>query len=92
VPIPFPKMHVAQSVLNRIMNAMEEMEPPPMAAVQPEGPIIDDPALTGDTLDQSLEQPLAPTAGADELQQDGMLAESVAGGSPLAGAIGATAF
>lgn len=89
MPIPFPRMHIAQSVLNRIMNTLDEIEPPAIAAVQPEPPIVEEPLDEGLTLDASLEQPL-PGTTANQQQQEGLLAESVVGGSPMQGALAAT--
>jgi hypothetical protein len=87
--IPFPKMHIAASVINRIMNAVDEIEPPIIASMQPDPPIVDDPIVDGALLDEAIATPL-PGATADPMQQEGLLAESVAGGSPLEGALNAS--
>lgn len=87
--IPFPKMHIAASVINRVLNTVEgkhalgvEFMPPPVTA---------DPLMQGAALDSALSQQMQPVGVAPELEQDaaaGALEESAAGGSPLAGMIG----
>ena len=89
--IPFPKMHIAESAINRILNAVEgekslslssnEMLTPPTAP---------DPGLEGAQLDQHLNTPPAP---ADVPPQDAQAADqsavttSALGGSPFDGAL-----
>lgn len=89
--IPFPKLHIATSVLNRILNAMEgepslSITTPAMQAP----PIPPDPELEGAQLDQSLAKPVDPVAVPPD-QQDaadqGALDNSVMGGSPFDGAL-----
>lgn len=84
-------MHIAQSVINRIHNAMHELEPPPIASVQPTPPIVDEPLMQGAALDASLEKPLESST-ADDVQQQGMLDASIAGESPLDGALASGGF
>lgn len=88
MPIPFPKMHIAQSVINRILNTIEGEESLSMTAMQP--PIPPDPAIEGVSLDDKLEQPPQPVAVPPEQQdaaQQGMVENSVMGGSPFDGAV-----
>jgi hypothetical protein len=88
MPIPFPKMHIAQSVINRILNTIEGEESLSMTAMQP--PIPPDPTVEGVTLDGALSKPPEQTAVPPE-QEDaanqGMLENSVMGGSPFDGAL-----
>jgi hypothetical protein len=85
-------MHIAESVLNRIANAMEGMQPIGIA-IPP--PITPEPLMQGAMLDDQLMQPPGDIAVPLGLEGDaaaGAIEESVAGGSPLAGMIGATGF
>lgn len=86
--IPFPKMHIAQSVMNRILNTIEGEESLSMTAMQP--PIPPDSTLEGVALDDKLEQPPPPVAvppEQTEAVQQGMVENSVMGGSPFDGAL-----
>lgn len=94
--IPFPKMHVAQSVLNRIANTLEEQGPLGMANNPPEPvalqvpPIAPDPTALGAELDSAIAKPIQPAAVAPGMEADansGMLEASVMGGSPFSGAL-----
>lgn len=96
MPIPFPKMHIAQSVLNRIANQLEEKGPLGMASNEPapieiqEPPITPNPLTTGMTIEDSLSNPPAPSAVPPENETDAnseMLKASVMGGSPFDGAL-----
>lgn len=92
MPIPFPKMHIAASVLNRVMNALEEHEPvlgftaPEMAAP----PTVIDPAVEGAAIEEAANTPPAPVElppGMEAVANEGMQAESAMGGSPFDGAL-----
>lgn len=94
--IPFPKMHIAASVFNRISNILEEKGPLGLASKAPatpeivEPPIIPNPDLLGAGINAKLEEPAAPVEVAPEQQADannGMLQASVLGGSPFDGAL-----
>lgn len=63
--IRFPKMHIASSVVNRILNAADELEsryPPPVAAPAPSTP-----GVAADTSGQSLALDAAISAPLGEL-------------------------
>lgn len=94
--IPFPKMHIAQSVLNRIANQLEERGPlgesnkPPAPVEMQEPPIAPDPLAMGMAIDDKLGAPTAPIGVAPEDEADannGMLEASALGGSPFDGAL-----
>lgn len=95
--IPFPKMHIAQSVLNRISNTLEEEGPlgltkskQPEAPMMQEAPVVPQPEMLGTAIDEKIEQPTEPVALAPDAEQsgeDGMLGESIRGGSPFDGAL-----
>lgn len=88
MPIPFPKMHIAQSVINRILNTIEGEESLSMTAMQP--PIPPDPTIEGVALDSKLETPASPVEVPPEAQDAAnasMVENSVMGGSPFDGAL-----
>ena len=87
--IPFPKMHIAQSVINRVLNTIEGNEAlgfiPQPAPIPPADPIA-----LGQQIEQEVETPpVAPVLQPE--QQDaanaGMAESSVLGGSPFDGAL-----
>lgn len=85
--IPFPTIHIAESVLNRISNALEGDGP--LALPMP-APTIPDPAPLGVALDEQLVQPPAPSAPAPEAVEEagaGAIESSLLGGSPFDGAL-----
>lgn len=83
--IRFPKMHIAQSVVNRIMNVADDLE---MAQNKPamHVPAMPDATAQGAALDEALATPPAgvtPPEGAES----GMLSAAIAGDSPVTAAI-----
>lgn len=54
----FPKMHIADSVVNRILNASDEIEVAVAPAMPPSIPA--DPAEQGAVIDEALQTPVAP--------------------------------
>lgn len=94
--IPFPKLHIAESVLNRIANTLEERGPlglgsnPPAPAQEIAPAIAPDPTQLGTELDAAMTQPPQPVAVTPGLESDaaaGAVQESVLGGSPFQGAL-----
>jgi hypothetical protein len=58
--IKFPKVHIAASVLNRILNARDELNGsgPPAGGQSPQQPpVVPDPALMGAVIDQQIATP-----------------------------------
>lgn len=82
--IPFPRIHIAESVLNRIANALEGDSP--LALPMP-APIPPNPQPLGLALDEGLQAPAAPIDAPPGAAQ-GAFDESVQGGSPLDGVLG----
>jgi hypothetical protein len=85
--IPFPKVHIAQSVINRIMNTLEETGPLSMPVEQP---AIPDPTAEGMAIEAQAATPPAPVAalpGNEAATEAGMLESSLQGGSPFDGAL-----
>lgn len=86
--IPFPKLHIAESALNRIFNALDgELQSfnPPM-----EPPIVPDATGTGTAVETALAQPPAPASVPPENQEisNASAMESVLnGGSAFNGAL-----
>jgi hypothetical protein len=84
--IPFPKLHIAESVMNRIMNAVEDVQPMfPSFNPAPIPPA--DPIALGQQIEQQTETPAAPVSMPDDPVAAGAAQESIFGGSPLAGAV-----
>lgn len=86
--IPFPKIHIAASVLNRIFNTMEGE--PQLAMPQPTPIAPMDPLIQGEQLNNALEQPpppAAPAPGTEQQTDQSMETASAEGGSPFDGAL-----
>lgn len=64
--IKFPKMHIADSVVNRIMNAANEIDIQTPISYVPD-PIVPDPTIEGAQLDLKLEQPVPAVAPNDDV-------------------------
>lgn len=90
--IRFPRLHIAESVLNRIQNTMEGTG---ALGVQIPPPIVPDPTMQGAVLDEQLAAPL-PSAGVTPEEQpiveDEMATASALGGSPFEGMLGSGSF
>lgn len=86
--IPFPKMHIAESVLNRVLNALDDSQSM-FPSLNPPPPITADPVALGGKIEQATETPAPPVAMSDDPMAQGAAVESVFGGSPLAGAVSA---
>lgn len=84
--IPFPRIHIAESVLNRIYNAMDDTQPM-FPSINPPPPITADPVALGEQIEQQTETPAPPVAMSDDPIAAGAAEESIFGGSPLAGAV-----
>lgn len=84
--IPFPKIHIAESVLNRIMNAVEDVQPM-FPSFNPAPPITTDPIALGQQIEEQTSTPAAPVALPDDPMEAGAAVEGIFGGSPLAGAV-----
>jgi hypothetical protein len=79
--IKFPKMHIAESALNRLFNAMEDSSSFGVASPM-EAPNVPDPTALGVAIE--------PAEVAPEMQEDanaGMVESSMMGGSPFDGAL-----
>jgi hypothetical protein len=86
MPIPFPKIHIAESVLNRMMNAIEDIEPMfPSINAQPIPPA--DPIALGQQIEEQTSVPPQPVSMPQDPVEAGAAVEGIFGGSPLAGAV-----
>lgn len=86
--IPFPKIHIAESVLNRIQNALEDTGPLSLSNMTP--PVIPDPTVEGQRIEMKAEETpeaAAPPPGTEMDTQNSMVESSVTGGSPFDGAL-----
>jgi hypothetical protein len=88
MPIPFPKIHIAESVINRIQNTLEDITPM-FPSINPAPIPPADPLALGQHIEEQTETPAPPVAASDDPMAQGAAVESVFGGSPLAGAISA---
>lgn len=86
--IKFPQLHIAESVMNRIQNTLEDIEPL-FPSLQP-APIV--PGANNAALGQKIESETDTPVSAVEISEDpaqaGAALESVQGGSPFAGMLG----
>lgn len=94
--IPFPKMHIAASVINRVNNALEENSPLGLGsrmsapAIPIEQPEVPNPAVIGNALNNKIKEPTQQVGVEPGMETDannGMLQASVMGGSPFDGAL-----
>jgi hypothetical protein len=94
--IPFPKLHIAESVLNRIQNTLEERGPLGMSNKQPAPPEIIDPPMipnaepVGSAINHQLGTAVAPVAvppGQEEIANDSMVESVAMGGTAFDGAL-----
>lgn len=95
--IPFPKIHIAESALNRISNVLEdagplgaisEKEPEPVRLQVP--PMAPNPLALGLAVDEEVQEPVPPVnvpPEEEEASNMGMLEASAFGGSPFDGAL-----
>jgi hypothetical protein len=90
--IPFPKIHIAASVLNRIANTLEgepQFVTPQYSPLPPT-----DPSALGQQIDNAVSEPPPPVAahpGQEQQTDQSMATASAEGGSPFDGALmGAT--
>lgn len=88
MPIPFPKIHIAESVVNRIQNTLDDIAPM-FPSINPAPIPPADPIALGAQIEQQTAQPAPPVAASDDPVASGAAAESIFGGSPLAGALDA---
>jgi len=86
--IPFPKMHIAQSVINRVVNALNDKESPiGLSAVEmAQPPVVPNPAPEGVQIDQGTMTPAPPATAPPDVNPD-VVTSSALGESPLAGAL-----
>lgn len=86
--IPFPKLHIAESALNRLLNALDDNKGGLGIPLPP--PVIPDTTQLGLQLNEQLSQPPVPaTVPPEDVEATnaGMLESSIMGGSPFDGAL-----
>lgn len=86
--IPFPKIHIAESVLNRLQNTLEDIQPM-FPSINPAPTPPADPIALGVQIERKTAAPIEPVAAVDDEVAAGAAQESIFGGSPLAGALDA---
>ena len=89
--IRFPKVHIAASVVNRILNVRDAIDARPAARAPSSEPRVPDPTLEGAVIDEKLTE---PTPDVGEASADGSnsvaantLEATVAGGKPIQGVL-----
>lgn len=88
MPIKFPHMHIAESALNRLMNAIEGETPFTLTSPQPAPVPPPDPSSLGVKIEDQTSTPTPDVMLPEEEDEIGV-AESIAtGGSPFEGMIG----
>jgi hypothetical protein len=80
--IKFPKMHIAQSVVNRILNTAEEIASNKRAQVafSMAAPNVPDPTLEGAALDMKMAGDVPPVSPPSDPTQAAMAGEALTGG------------
>lgn len=89
MPIPFPKLHIAESALNRVLNALEENQTG-LGLPMPTPDMIPNTQRQSLELDDKLSQAPGPAEvppGTEETSNNAMLESSLTGGSPFDGAL-----
>ncbi len=83
--IKFPKMHIAQSVVNRILNTAEDIQSNRrmQSAFSMAAPNVPDPTLEGAALDMKMAGDVPPVAAPADPTQAAMAAEGVTGGDSM---------
>lgn len=85
--IHFPRLHIAQSTVNRILNVANGMQRDQARQVPPAiPPAVPDATAQGAALDQALQTPPAVTAPPEGAEGD-MAAAALTGDSPMNAAI-----
>lgn len=87
--IPFPRLHIAESVLNRIQNAVDDTAPL-FPSINPAPITPTSPVALGQQIEEQTDIPPEPVAAPDDPIAAGAAEESIFGGSPLAGAVDAS--
>jgi hypothetical protein len=97
MPIRFPLMHIAESVINRIWNVADEIEArePSQASgkidrgAPPPEPMAPDPSVQGAMLDEQLATPAGamPPAEPQAPPEPGAVAGNIAGGGTALGGL-----
>lgn len=83
--IKFPKVHIAQSVVNRILNVADDLDTE-RSAPTIDVPTVPDPAMAGARLDQALSAPPPAIPPPDGAEGD-MAAAAITGSSPMDAAV-----
>lgn len=90
--INFPRMHVAESVINRILNAHDDIEASTAASAAPVAspPSVVDPSVEGAQIDARLAQSPMPVSPMPEQlggngPEENVFEATVSGGTPLQG-------
>lgn len=85
MPIKFPRLHIAESALNRIMNAVEGNTP--LGIVSPQEPPVTpaDPSALGVRIEETTNAPVGDVAVPENQEEFDVAAGAVDGMSPFDG-------
>lgn len=84
--IPFPRLHIAESVLNRIQNTLDDIAPL-FPSINPSPIPPSDPIALGQQIEEQTNIPPQPTEIPADPIEAAATTESAFGGSPLQGAL-----
>lgn len=85
MPIKFPRMHIAESALNRIMNAVEGQTPLGIESPQ-ESPVTPaDPSALGVRIEETTNAPIGEVTPPEDPDEFNVAAGAVDGMSPFDG-------
>lgn len=84
--IPFPKLHIAESVLNRIQNTIDDIQPL-FPSINPAPIPPADPIALGQQIEEQTAAPVEPVEIPEDPIAAGAIEETLLGGSPFGGAL-----
>lgn len=84
--IPFPRIHIAESVMNRIYNALDDTRTM-FPSINPAPIPPADPIALGQQIEEEIKTPAEPVSVPNNPIAAGAAESSIFGGSPLAGAV-----
>jgi hypothetical protein len=84
--IPFPKLHIAESVMNRIQNTLDDIQPI-FPSINPEPIAPAAPVALGQMIEEQTNIPPPPAEMPEDPAAAGAVEETLLGGSPFGGAL-----
>jgi hypothetical protein len=84
--IPFPRLHIAESVINRIQNTLDDIQPV-FPSINPAPIPPASPVALGQQIEEETSVPPTPGEIPEDPAAAGAVEESLLGGSPFGGAL-----